>query len=87
MDERLTGQRRLEASEQISEVYVHDSERGVRLARELAALFEDGRSALADPITALLFGDWKMPMPNPAGAITNMIIHMGESARSSCMAR
>ena len=46
VDEVLTEQRRHEAQDQVPEVYVHDAERGVRLARELSTLMEDGRAIL-----------------------------------------
>jgi len=48
VDEVLTEQRRLEAEMAIREVYVHDAERGIRLAGELASLFEHGRRTLEE---------------------------------------
>ncbi len=45
-DEELTEERRRQAIAEIPEVWVHDSARGARLARELSALFQRGRQAL-----------------------------------------
>ncbi|MCP3979932.1 MAG: HDIG domain-containing protein [bacterium] len=48
VDETLTDERRRQAREGIPDVYVHDSERGMQLARELAAVFERGRRAFEE---------------------------------------
>ena len=46
VDSALTEPRRQQARDRVAEVYVHDLEHERRVARELAALFEEGRAAL-----------------------------------------
>jgi putative nucleotidyltransferase with HDIG domain len=45
-DEALTTERRQQARDRVPEYYVHDRERGARLARDLAEVFEQGRQGL-----------------------------------------
>jgi putative nucleotidyltransferase with HDIG domain len=45
-DEILTAERRFEARDSVPELYVQDTERGIRLARELSTVFVMGREVL-----------------------------------------
>lgn len=47
-DEALTHERRSSASDRVPSVYVFDTQRGVRLAAEIASLFEAGRNAAVE---------------------------------------
>lgn len=47
VDEKMTAELRQQAADEVPDVYVHDASRRMRLARELAAVFEEGRAALA----------------------------------------
>lgn len=49
IDAALTEERRRHARESVEDVYVHDRDRGMRLARRLASVFEQGRTALEQP--------------------------------------
>lgn len=46
VDHALTEEQRRAARESVSDVYVYDEDAGIRLARHLSALFEEGRAAL-----------------------------------------
>jgi putative nucleotidyltransferase with HDIG domain len=48
VDETLTDERRRQARDRVLDVYVHDRDRGIRLANRLASVFEQGRRTMEE---------------------------------------